>query len=668
MKKRIFPCIAAFILTMNCIPVHAEEVPVPFDVEDAVYAQLMYHQYLYDENDDEVITEEEMRNCKQLIINLEGVTDISWIKILENATYVCFEGGTLTDFSVLQELPNLRAVEFDTVPVTDISYLKEKRLEVLRLRNTDQITLEQRLEALDWNDVTIQQGFSAHVGASPAGLLDEYELSLRISDESIAEFTNRQYGSAGQTQEVYGIKPGSTTYEMLVDGEAVLSGNITVTELKVYDPPLHEESLGDPMIFDSFYYGTYNVVLRNGTLYGIKGASADAVQENVKDFDRIYMKDEKGTYQYADLVLLEDGTLLVNGETITDQKFVELENGCVITEDNVIYTIYPQGGVFKTVKLGEDFKEFPYTSNYYYTSQSGEVIFYKVSYNTKDEMVVTTTKTGIKNPIAAIDNLFIDEKNVLWTCKTYPGFSKSRAAEDAVSVAYIQMTNGGAGYAYTTKDGTVISVASGKEVTPAEEQKWQSYLEDGSFYIHDYMEILQNENDCLVHYFILEDRTLTISFVGKNFAITNVDAAICADFDAETKQGYVYFTRTDGSLWRYALDTQECVDLDAEETQPTEPQPTEPQPTEPQPTEPQPTEPQPTEPQPTEPQPTEPEMGDVNGDKAFTVTDVIAFQRWLLNDGTKLANTAAADFNEDSLLNVFDLGIMKRMLISGSKQ
>ncbi|MBR4100271.1 MAG: hypothetical protein IKK51_00145 [Oscillospiraceae bacterium] len=663
MKKRIFPCIAAFILTMNCIPVHAEEVPVPFDVEDAVYAQLMKYDYFYDENEDEVITEEEMRNCTQVFMNLDGITDISWLAKLENATYVSFEGGTLTDFSVLKDMPKLRVIDFEQVPVSDISYLKDKKMEAIRLHGTDQISLEQRLEILEWNDITIGQGFSDFIRIMPVGMFDDYTLSMRILDESVAEFTNRQYGYAGQSQHVYGIKPGSTTYEMLVDDKVVLSGKITVTESEVYDPPLHEESLGDPMIFDSFYHGTYNVVLRNGTLYGIKGASADAVQENVKDFDRIYMKDEKGTYQYADLVLLEDGTLLVNGETITDQKFVELENGCVITEDNVIYTIYPLGGVFKTVKLGEDFKEFPYTSNYYYTSQSGEVIFYKVSYNTKDEMVVTTTKTGIKNPIAAIDNLFIDEKNVLWTCKTYPGFSKSQAAKDAVDVSYIQMTNGGAGYAYTTKDGTIVSVASGTPVTPVEEQKWQSYLENGSFYLHDYMEKLQNENDCLVRYFILDDRTLTISFVGKNFAITNVEAAICADYDAETQQGYVYFLRTDGSLWRYALDTQECVDLDAEETQPTEPQPTEPEPTESEPTE-----SEPTEPQPTETQPTEPEMGDVNGDKSFTVTDVIAFQRWLLNDGTKLANTAAADFNEDSLLNAFDLGLMKRMLIFGSKQ
>ncbi len=651
MKRRIFPCIAAFILTASGVPVYAEEAPVPFEVEEVVYDQLMKYVYLYDENDDEIITEEEMQKCSQVIMNLEGVTDISWLAKLENATYVAFEGGEITDFTVLKEMPGLRAVDFDGVPVADVSFLKEKNLEVLRLRNAEQITLEDRLELLAWKDVTVEQGYSEYIGVSPAGLLDEYEVLLSISDESVAEFTNRQYGSVGQTQEVFGVKPGETTYEMLVDGEAVLTGTITVTELSVKDPPLHTESLGEVQIFDSFYYGTTNVILRNGTLYGIKGATAEVVEEYVKDYDCIYMKDEKGTYQYADLVLLEDHTLLVNGESITDEKFVLLENGCVVTEDNTIYAIYPLGGKFTTVKLGDDFKEFPYPTDYYYTSESGEVIFYKVSYNDQDEMVVTTTETGIKNPIAALDNLFIDEDNVLWKCKTYPGFSKSRGAEDAVSVAYIQMTNGGAGYAYTTKDGTVISVASGDPVTPVEEQKWQSYQKGDGFYIHDYMEILQSENDCVIRYFLLDDHTMTIDFVDNHFAVTNVAAAVCAEFDTEAQQGYIYFIRTDGSLWRHALGMQECVDLDEVKT---EPQPTEPEPTEPEPTE-------PTEPKPTEP--SQPMTGDVNGDAAFTVTDVIAFQRWLLNDGTSLKNSLAADLNQDEKLNAFDLGLMKRTLL-----
>lgn len=700
MKKRIFSCMTASILTISLLPssAFAEEAPVPFDVEEAVYAQLMEQDYLYDTNEDGIITEEEMKQSTQIYLELEGVTDISWLASLENVTYVSLTGGTLTDFSVLKEMPKLRVVAFYKVPVEDISYLKDLKLEALHLDGVEGITLEERLEILEWNDITIGVGFADQVGATPVGVLDEYMVTMRIKDESIAEFTNRRYGVAGPIQDVYGIKQGSTTYEMLIDGEVINSGKITVTETKPYDPPLHAQHLGKGTIADSSHYSTYNVLLRSGMLYGIKGAKAEAMEKNVKDYDHIYMKDEKGNYQYADLVLKEDGTLLANGKSISDKKFVQLENGCAITADNAIYLIHTVNGAFKPIQLGTNFKEFPYISNYYYTSQSGEVIFYKASFNTSDELVVTTTKTGIKNPIASDTNLFVDGDGVLWSCKTYPAFSKSRVAENVVDVAYIQMTNGGSGYAYTTKDGTIISIASGKPVTPVEEQKWQSYAEDGAFYIHDYMEKLQSENDCLVHYFIMDDRTMTISFVDKNFAITNVQAAICAEFDAETQQGYLYFLRTDGSLWRYALETQECIDLDAEpvaptEPEPTEPKPTEPEPTEPNPTEPKPTEPEPTEPKPTEPKPTEPEptepkpteskptepeptepkptepvAGDVNGDEKFSVVDVIAFQRWLLNDGTKLANATVADLTKDERLNAFDLGAMKHALIADNKK
>ena len=59
--------------------------------------------------------------------------------------------------------------------------------------------------------------------------------------------------------------------------------------------------------------------------------------------------------------------------------------------------------------------------------------------------------------------------------------------------------------------------------------------------------------------------------------------------------------------------------------------------------------------------------GDMNGDGAFTVADVILLQKWLTAEpGTKLANWKAADFNRDNLLNAVDLSMMKRALIQVS--
>ena len=57
--------------------------------------------------------------------------------------------------------------------------------------------------------------------------------------------------------------------------------------------------------------------------------------------------------------------------------------------------------------------------------------------------------------------------------------------------------------------------------------------------------------------------------------------------------------------------------------------------------------------------------GDVNADGEFNIADVIILQKWLLAvPDTELANWKAADLCEDGTLNVFDLCMMKRELIS----
>jgi hypothetical protein len=62
-------------------------------------------------------------------------------------------------------------------------------------------------------------------------------------------------------------------------------------------------------------------------------------------------------------------------------------------------------------------------------------------------------------------------------------------------------------------------------------------------------------------------------------------------------------------------------------------------------------------------------LGDCNGDGNFDVSDVVLFQKWLLNVSyTELANWKAADFCEDDERNVFDLCLMKKGLIERNKK
>lgn len=47
----------------------------------------------------------------------------------------------------------------------------------------------------------------------------------------------------------------------------------------------------------------------------------------------------------------------------------------------------------------------------------------------------------------------------------------------------------------------------------------------------------------------------------------------------------------------------------------------------------------------------------------FTVADVVLLQKWILKAETTMPNWKAADGYEDGILDVFDLCILKRMLI-----
>lgn len=56
--------------------------------------------------------------------------------------------------------------------------------------------------------------------------------------------------------------------------------------------------------------------------------------------------------------------------------------------------------------------------------------------------------------------------------------------------------------------------------------------------------------------------------------------------------------------------------------------------------------------------------GDCNNDGKLSITDVVMLQRWLLADGTHLNNWHGADLYEDEIIDVFDLVMLKRLLLN----
>ena len=63
-----------------------------------------------------------------------------------------------------------------------------------------------------------------------------------------------------------------------------------------------------------------------------------------------------------------------------------------------------------------------------------------------------------------------------------------------------------------------------------------------------------------------------------------------------------------------------------------------------------------------------PLKGDANADGSFSVSDIILFQKWLLNvPDTKLSDWKNVDFLEDDKLNIFDFCLMKRELFENQQ-
>ena len=63
--------------------------------------------------------------------------------------------------------------------------------------------------------------------------------------------------------------------------------------------------------------------------------------------------------------------------------------------------------------------------------------------------------------------------------------------------------------------------------------------------------------------------------------------------------------------------------------------------------------------------PPEEVIGDVNDDGVFTVLDIVALQKWLLAvPGATLKNNDAADMDKNDIIDIFDLGLMKRALLN----
>lgn len=629
MKKTIsLLCGISVMASMTGLASFAE-APVPVDIDKQAYAVLVKDKGGCDWNSDGIIEKSELERLPGLDLDLEGIKDISWLSMLTGCRYITFKGGTLTDFSVLKEMPKLREVSFDSVPLTDISFVKDIELFGCYLKNMDQITTEQRIKAARCPDLNIERGYSDIFGVYPIGLFGDSRISFKLDDDDLVDLLDRTYDNYHVQCGMYGKKEGTTKCHVFLDDEEKLSCNITVSPMDRITPELNDVKT-EPSVYSSLYYGNHNVVIDNGVLYGIRGDQYYKAADNVKLFSTTYKKNADGDYVYIDLVLQNDGTLFLNNKAVEGIKFDTLANGCAVTADGTLYSIYPDDEEPVIVKAGENYRSLIETDRFY-ISESGEMIWYNIDYDTYGKLNVRSQKTGIVNPSKHIFSYFLDEKGVLWKVSGYSYFSKSKIASDVIDLGYYLTSEGYTDTVYITSDNKAYLAYNKKEteVFPTSTSEAEhSYLDNGCFYIHEYDSIYGNDSDLLINWYITDDSTLTIDLAGRHFAISDVEKVIDAEYVKYQEKGYAWFIRRDGSVWRYCFETNEAVKMSPMESMP------------------------------------EIVRYDVNLDGEFNVADVVTLQKWLLGaPDAKLADCDAADVYEDYEINVFDLFYMRKALI-----
>lgn len=625
--KKLFSLFCTLALCSPCLAVYdvkAESV-VPVNVDESVYA--VFKNNYFDRDSDGIITVEEVEQANGIRFNLDDVSDLSWMEMLKNCNFIDFEGGKAEDFSVLTKLPKLKYIYMESVQIDDISFIKDLSLVQCVLDDMDNISLEQRLDVVKWEDYTIEQGYTENIGIYPIGLFENYSTQITLSDNNALHILRDRSNNSGTVIETYASQPCSATYTVAIDGNEIHTGNIEVTPIQYISPELNGITT-NPKVYDSFYYGKYNVVVDNEILYGIKGDTYYKADVNVKSFSRTYEKNQSGEYVYIDLVLKNDGTLILNGIPVEDLKFESIQKGSAIATDGTLYEIYPDADGAATVKVGENCAEVVYPGMYYLNSE-GEIIWYDIKFSGGKPTGVHTA-TGMMNAELVKYDLFL-ESETLWKCKTYPSFSKTKVADNVEWVGYELTDRGYMDYVYRTTDGKCYMLWDGKEVEiipTTTIDNGDLFHDDGSFYIHAYDSKFGDGGDLLIRWIITNDDVLTINLAGQHFAISDVKEVIGAEYVEEQDKGYAWFIRKDGSVWRYCFETQESVRMSEESIHETV-------------------------------------SGDINADGTFTVSDVVMLQKWLIGaSNASLSNWKAADLCKDGQINVFDLCMMKRMLIS----
>ncbi|MBQ6040916.1 MAG: dockerin type I repeat-containing protein [Oscillospiraceae bacterium] len=402
------------------------------------------------------------------------------------------------------------------------------------------------------------------------------------------------------------------TFAQFFTGEGV---DITALEADAaLNPSLHNIWMDEAYTAKSSYYGKgQHAVLVNGSLFIVGNGKATLKEKNVRGFAHIEPKDQAGTVMPADLLLRSDGTLLVNDKAIEDVKFSSLERDFAVTSDGRAFAILPYYDNFFPILILKDFKyfvpDYPDQNLYYNTDR--EICWFEYGYDASEQISINTRKLGIVNPTRIEGDLYLDRANTLYRLTLSKQPSTERICASLTSFEYIGDKNGYRNYGYTREnDDKRYEVLSNLK---SSENVLNTKIASGTFKL---------SNGTSGTYAINRRRVLSVSCGNNSFSVSKAEAVICAEYSSSQRQTTLYFVRTDGSIWKYCFETNDCKEL-ASVTESAV-------------------------------------KGDINGDGKLDVADMTLLRKYLDNESVEITRWKAGDLNKDCILDSIDLALMRR--------
>ena len=637
--KRISALISAILLLFlnNNFSAIAADSPTPAELPESVYRQLVKDSSL-DTNKDGILTEEEYCNARNIFIDIGDLDSIDFLSRLKQPDYISLSKGSISDLSSLKNLKTLRALSLKGLTnVTDISFIKEMELQSLNLIGMEQITVEQRSDILKFHDADISVGYSGVIGATPMNMSDFSNVTIEIADTSIADFDRNSHSNYSAAC-VFGKKTGDTEYVLKKDDEEIYRGTIRVSETKPV-VLLSEEMIPQPIVRFSAYNDT-PLILKDNILYKLKNGSKVAIDKDVSDYEIGNTYDGNGKYVHMETTLYNDGTISINGEKPIDAEgihFKQIQDDCFISDNGDVYHIRKENEKYKFDFMYSGFGKFLENSTNCFLSDKGELILIEQKKEETGSISYYPFETGIMNVTSSCNQYYIDGNNILWKIKENDTKEPEavKCAECVECVEYRKFDDRTySDCIYIKTDGTAYNAYTSDKVTLVDEEPEFLKISDSLKPYTPPSETITVKGIQLIgiqkyNYHLSSDNIMYAEYHGQKISVADVEKTIALLEDSGKE--YLYFMKTDGSVWCYSFSEQEYHNIFEKEDEP------------------------------------KVIKGDVNSNGVFDISDAVLMQKWLLGvPDTKLTDYKAADICEDNVLDVFDLCLMKKLLISSS--